>query len=161
MRKTRLPPLGALRAFHAVAGCRSFKLAAEALGVSATAVSHQIKLLESVLECRVCERSAQGVSLTEIGEILYAGTQRAFAALEQSVAQITRARQPPALTVTTTSNFLTHWLVPRGGFQGGISRHRSAPAYQRRAGRSQPAHRGRRHPLPRNAGKRSALHPAA
>lgn len=74
MRKTRLPPLGALRAFHAVAGCRSFKLAAEALGVSATAVSHQIKLLESVLECRVCERSAQGVSLTEIGEILYAGT---------------------------------------------------------------------------------------
>ena len=113
MRKTRLPPLGALRAFHAVAGCRSFKLAAEALGVSATAVSHQIKLLESVLECRVCERSAQGVSLTETGEILYAGTQRAFAALEQSVAQITRAQQPPALTVTTTSNFLTHWLVPR------------------------------------------------
>lgn len=113
MRKTRLPPLGALRAFHAVAGCRSFKHAAEELGVSATAVSHQIKLLESVLECRVCERSAQGVSLTETGEILYAGTQRAFAALEQSVAQITRAQQPPALTVTTTSNFLTHWLVPR------------------------------------------------
>ncbi len=56
---------------------------------------------------------AQGVSLTETGEILYAGTQRAFAALEQSVAQITRAQQPPALTVTTTSNFLTHWLVPR------------------------------------------------
>ncbi len=80
MRKTRLPPLGALRAFHAVAGCRSFKHAAEALGVSATAVSHQIKLLESVLECRVCERSAQGVSLTETGELLYAGTQRAFAA---------------------------------------------------------------------------------
>ncbi|WP_042790019.1 LysR substrate-binding domain-containing protein, partial [Serratia marcescens] len=44
---------------------------------------------------------------------LYAGTQRAFAALAQSVAQITRAQQPPALTVTTTSNFLTHWLVPR------------------------------------------------
>ncbi len=78
MRKTRLPPLGALRAFHAVAGCRSFKHAAEALGVSATAVSHQIKLLESVLECRVCERSAQGVSLTETGELLYAGTQRAL-----------------------------------------------------------------------------------
>ena len=113
MRKTRLPPLGALRAFHAVAGCLSFKLAAEELGVSATAVSHQIKLLESVLACRVCERSAQGVSLTETGEILYAGTQRAFAALEQSVAQITRVQQPPALTVTTTSNFLTHWLVPR------------------------------------------------
>ncbi len=58
MRTPRLPPLGALRAFHAVARQRSFKLAAGALGVSATAVSHQIKLLESVTECRVCERSA-------------------------------------------------------------------------------------------------------
>lgn len=74
MRPPRLPPLGALRAFHAVARHRSFKQAAEALGVSATAVSHQIKLLESVLECRVCERSAQGVSLTADGEILYAAT---------------------------------------------------------------------------------------
>ncbi len=113
MRTPRLPPLGALRAFHAVARHRSFKLAAGALGVSATAVSHQIKLLESVLECRVCERSAQGVSLTADGEILYAATQRAFSALEQAVVQIAQARQPPSLTVTTTSNFLTHWLVPR------------------------------------------------
>ncbi len=113
MRTPRLPPLGALRAFHAVARQRSFKLAAGALGVSATAVSHQIKLLESVLECRVCERSAQGVSLTADGEILYAATQRAFSALEQAVVQIAQARQPPSLTVTTTSNFLTHWLVPR------------------------------------------------
>lgn len=66
-----------------------------------------------MLECRVCERSAQGVSLTADGEILYAATQRAFSALEQAVVQIAHARQPPSLTVTTTSNFLTHWLVPR------------------------------------------------
>ncbi|HEI8866347.1 LysR substrate-binding domain-containing protein [Serratia sp. AKBS12] len=113
MRKPRLPPLGALRAFHAVAGCLSFKRAADQLGVSATAVSHQIRLLETSLACRVCERSAQGVSLTAAGQTLYAGTQRAFAALEEATAQIAHANQPPALTVTTTSNFLTHWLVPR------------------------------------------------
>ncbi|BBV65306.1 TPA: LysR family transcriptional regulator [Kluyvera ascorbata] len=113
MRKVRLPPLGALRAFHALAEQLSFKRAAEVLGVSATAVSHQIKLLESVLECRVCERSAQGVSLTESGKLLYAGTQRAFSALEEATVQVLQAQQPPALTVTTTSNFLTHWLVPR------------------------------------------------
>ncbi|OAT54138.1 glycine cleavage system transcriptional activator [Kluyvera georgiana ATCC 51603] len=113
MKKIRLPPLGALRAFHAVAESQSFKRAADTLGVSATAVSHQIKLLESVLGCRVCERSAQGMSLTESGRVLYAGTQRAFAALEEATVQVLRAQQPPALTVTTTSNFLTHWLVPR------------------------------------------------
>ncbi|PLB96721.1 LysR family transcriptional regulator, partial [Klebsiella pneumoniae] len=37
--------------------------AAEALGVSATAVSHQIKLLESVLECRVWRTQRAGASV--------------------------------------------------------------------------------------------------
>lgn len=113
MKLSRLPPLGALRTFHAVAGCLSFKGAASQLSVSATAVSHQIRLLESVLECRVFERSAQGVRLTEAGQLLYAGTQSAFTSLEDAVKKIDQARQSPALTVTTTSNFLTNWLVPR------------------------------------------------
>lgn len=113
IKSSRLPPLGSLRAFHAVAGCLSFKQAARQLNVSATAVSHQIRLLESVLECRVFERSAQAVSLTDNGQILYAATQRAFASLEEGVAKIERSRQPPALTISTTSNFLTNWLLPR------------------------------------------------
>src|SRR5471030_2950026 len=110
---SRLPPLGALRAFHAVAVCLSFKRAAAQLNVSATAISHQIRLIESMLECRVFERNAQGVKLTDSGEILYAGTQSAFTALEDSVLKIDHLRQLPALTITTTSNFLTNWLVPR------------------------------------------------
>ncbi|MGC6387382.1 LysR substrate-binding domain-containing protein [Ewingella sp. S1.OA.A_B6] len=113
MKKLRLPPLGALRAFHAVAGCLSFKRAAGQLNVSATAISHQIRLIESMLECRVFERNAQGVKLTEVGCILYSGTQSAFTALEDSVVKIDHLRQLPALTITTTSNFLTNWLVPR------------------------------------------------
>lgn len=113
IKSSRLPPLGSLRAFDAVAGCLSFKLAAQQLNVSATAISHQIRLLESVLECRVFERNAQGVKLTEAGQLLYTATQSAFTALEQAVAKIDRRHQPPALTVTTTSNFLTNWLLPR------------------------------------------------
>ena len=42
----RLPPLGALRAFEAVARLGSFRLAAEELHVTPTAVSHQVKRLE-------------------------------------------------------------------------------------------------------------------
>lgn len=113
MIKNRLPPLGALRAFHAVAECLSFKRAAQHLSVSATAISHQIRLIESMLECRVFERNAQGVNLTEMGQMLYSGTQTAFAALEDAVVKIDAFRRPPALTITTTSNFLTNWLVPR------------------------------------------------
>ncbi|QKJ88663.1 LysR family transcriptional regulator [Paramixta manurensis] len=113
MKKVSLPPLGALRAFHMVAGSLSFKHAAEQLNVSATAVSHQIRLLESTLNCRVFERNARGVSLTETGNILYAGTKQAFTALEETMAQINHRQQSPALTITTTSNFLTNWLIPR------------------------------------------------
>jgi LysR family glycine cleavage system transcriptional activator len=113
MKRSHLPPLGALRAFHAVADCLSFKQAAEQLNVSATAVSHQIRLIETMLECRVFERNAQGVKLTEAGDLLYTGTQCAFEALEKSVKKIEQAKQPPALTITTTSNFLTNWLVLR------------------------------------------------
>ena len=113
MTSLRLPPLGTLRAFHAVAECLSFKQAANQLSVSATAISHQIRQLESVLGCRVFERNAQGVRLTEAGHLLYVGTQNAFSALADAVTKVERTKQDPALIVTTTSNFLTNWLVPR------------------------------------------------
>ncbi|VTO24704.1 glycine cleavage system transcriptional activator [Klebsiella variicola] len=148
MRTPRLPPLGRCAPFMPSPATAVFKQAAGALGVSATAVSHQIKLLESVLECRVCERSAQGVSLTADGEILYAATQRAFSALEQAVVQIAHARQPPSLTVTTSSNFLTHWLVPRlADFTARFPAIDLRLPHQRRTGGSATGYRGRRDSL--------------
>jgi LysR family transcriptional regulator, glycine cleavage system transcriptional activator len=42
----KLPPLTELRAFEAAARHLSFKMAAAELGVTPTAVSHQLKLLE-------------------------------------------------------------------------------------------------------------------
>ncbi|MGH9694581.1 MAG: LysR family transcriptional regulator, partial [Bryobacteraceae bacterium] len=44
----KLPPLGSLRAFEAAARRMSFKEAAAELGVTPTAVSHQIRLLEEI-----------------------------------------------------------------------------------------------------------------
>lgn len=113
MKLPRLPPLGALRAFHVVATELSFKQAAIKLNVSATAISHQIRLLESVLDCRLFDRNAREVRLTDVGRTLFGGTQSAFTALETAVSRIDKSRQPPKLILTTTSNFLTHWLVPR------------------------------------------------
>ncbi len=48
----KLPPLGALRVFEAAARRLSFKDAAEELNVSATAVSHQIRQLEELLDAQ-------------------------------------------------------------------------------------------------------------
>jgi LysR family glycine cleavage system transcriptional activator len=113
MKKIRLPPLGSLKAFDAVAQQASFKRAAEEIGVTATAISHQIRVLEEALGTAVFERSAREVKLTAAGQILRQATRQAFAGLQAAVEEIHHAGLPPALTLTTTSNFLTHWLVPR------------------------------------------------
>lgn len=111
--KKRLPPLGSLRAFDKVAELRSFKHAADALGVSATAVSHQIRLLEAHLGQRVLERNPRHVALTDKGELLYAGTRQAFTLLQDTVEKVTEAPVNSVLTLTATTAFISHWLMPR------------------------------------------------
>ena len=53
--KKRSLPLTALRTFDVVSECESFKLAAEELGVTPTAVSHQIKQLEKEVQRALAE----------------------------------------------------------------------------------------------------------
>ncbi|MGL9723623.1 LysR substrate-binding domain-containing protein [Sodalis sp. (in: enterobacteria)] len=113
MRSYRLPPLGAIKAFDAVATCGSFKQAEQQIGVTPTAISHQIRLLEQFLDTPVFIRGARQVQLTAAGQRLLQASTRAFADLLSAVEDIQRAKSPPTLTLTTTSNFLTHWLVPR------------------------------------------------
>ena len=113
MKPTRLPPLLSLRAFDAVARLSSFKLAGHDIGVTPTAISHQIRTLEEALQCRLFERSAKGVSLTHDGAVLFRATSAAFSTLRQAVEEITSPRPRGAVTLSTTSNFMTHWLIPR------------------------------------------------
>lgn len=111
--KRKLPPLGALRAFDAVARLQSFKLAAEEIGVSPTAVSHQIRLLESLLEVSVFERSPRKVELTADGKVLQQATAQAFALLQAATEKIGERQRPRILTLTATTAMIAHWLVPR------------------------------------------------
>jgi LysR family glycine cleavage system transcriptional activator len=113
MNKRRLPPLAAIRAFDAVARHASFRLAAEEIGVTPTAISHQIRQLEEHLNQRLFTRSARGVNLTDSGEILFRASGNMFATLRDAVEAIEMRQQPGVLTLSTTSNFLTNWLVPR------------------------------------------------
>lgn len=111
--KRKLPPLGALRAFDAIARLQSFKLAAEEIGVSPTAVSHQIRLLESLLEVSVFERTPRKVELTADGKVLQQATAQAFALLQAATEKIGERQRPRVLTLTATTAMIAHWLVPR------------------------------------------------
>ena len=111
--KKRLPPLGSLRAFDKVAELRSFKRAADALGVSATAISHQIRLLEEHLGQRMLDRTPRHVALTDKGELLYAGTHQAFMLLQDTEEKVMEPPVDNILTLTATTAFISHWLMPR------------------------------------------------
>lgn len=109
----RLPPLNALRAFEAAARHLSFRKAAEEIGVTPTAISHQIRQLEEACGQPLFRRQPRPLSLTETGQRLYpvlAEGFRAFAAAFDEISGQYRARP---LRVTTTSAFAAYWLVPR------------------------------------------------
>lgn len=63
----RLPPLSALEGFEAAARLKSFSLAAEELNLSQSAVSHQIKLLESFFGLDLFNRVGRSIELTVAG----------------------------------------------------------------------------------------------
>ena len=65
-----------LEAFAAVAEAKSFSLAAEELHLTQSAVSKRIALLEQQLDCRLFDRIARTVDLTESGSVLLPKAQK-------------------------------------------------------------------------------------
>lgn len=111
----RLPPLGALRAFEAAARQESFKLAAAELGVTPTAVSHQIRQLEETLGLPLFFRQTRKVNLTEHGRALYPALRSSFDAMAEAVEQIKRRPARQVATLSATVAFTAKLLVPHAG----------------------------------------------
>jgi LysR family glycine cleavage system transcriptional activator len=110
----RLPSLKALRAFEAAARHGSFSRAADELGVTHAAVSHQIRALEEELGAALFHRTGRAVELTERGAKLLPVLTAAFDQLAEGWAQ-TGARDNAALTVSVEPSFAARWLVLRLG----------------------------------------------
>lgn len=108
-----LPPLTALRAFEATARRASFKDAAAELFVTPTAISHQIRVLEEYLSLRLLHRTSRNVTLTPEGRELYDATAAGFAGIGGALARLRQEAVPASLTLSSTTAFLSHWLVPR------------------------------------------------
>lgn len=109
----KLPPLNAIRAFEAVARRLSFAEAAEELGVTATAISHQIRHLEAYLGFQVVERRPRQIALTPAGQELFPKLQTAFDILGEAFAMLDKDVEQSLVRVTTTYAFAERWLVPR------------------------------------------------
>jgi DNA-binding transcriptional LysR family regulator len=100
----RRPSLNGLAAFASVAGHRSFRKAADALGVSRSALSHAMRGLERDLGVRLLNRTTRGVSLTEAGARLLAGLEPALRGLDDALDSLVDARGTPAGTLRINAN---------------------------------------------------------
>jgi len=109
----RLPPLAALRAFEAAARHLSFKRAAVELHVTATAISHHVRLLEEAIGVRLFERQPRRVVMTAEAQVLYPVLRDGFDNFATTIESIRRKRARLAVTVSATMAFTAKWLVPR------------------------------------------------
>jgi LysR family transcriptional regulator, glycine cleavage system transcriptional activator len=104
--------LTALRAFEAATRTGSFRLAADDLGLTPSAVSHAIRGLERDLGTVLFEREGRNIRLTAEGETLMRHVERGFGELQLGLGSIA-ARKPRLLKLHCAPSFAAQWLVPR------------------------------------------------
>lgn len=109
---TALPSLRALHYFHQAALHSSFSLAAEQLHVTHSAISHQVRQLESWMGKPLFMRASGRVRLTSHGERLLASCQQAFSELATTCESI-RTGMRHHLSIACAPSFLAQWLIPR------------------------------------------------
>ncbi|MGJ8604876.1 MAG: LysR family transcriptional regulator [Marivita sp.] len=104
-----------LRIFHAVADAGSLTHAGDALHLSQSAVSRQIRSLEESLNTVLFHRHARGLILTEQGELLFDATRSMNKRIDAATARIRDSEEEVfgELRVTTTIGFGSLWLAPR------------------------------------------------
>jgi LysR family glycine cleavage system transcriptional activator len=112
------PSRASLEAFAAAGRRQSFRDAALDLGVTPSAISHQVKVVEAWVGAPLFERGVRIVRLTQQGQALSAVLNAAFAAIDQALDTAQRANRASALKVATLPLFAGVWLAPRiAGFE--------------------------------------------
>ena len=109
----KLPPLTELRALEAAARHLSFRLAAAELGVTPTAISHQLKLLERHCGQSLFRRRPRPLALTRAGQQLFPVVRDGFETFAEALSKIRSGGASGRLSLTATNAFTARWLVPR------------------------------------------------
>jgi LysR family glycine cleavage system transcriptional activator len=102
----------ALRAFREAARRGGFQAAAQALSLTPSAVSHQIRRLEASLGVPLFVRGVRSVQLTEAGARLFADLEVGFAHIASAMERV-RGQAGRKVKVSALASFTQHWLAPR------------------------------------------------
>jgi DNA-binding transcriptional LysR family regulator len=96
--------LNTLSSFIVVARERSFTRAAAQLGVTQSALSHSMRVLEERLGVRLLARTTRGASPTEAGERLLSSLAPHYEGIATELAAISELRDKPAGTIRITTH---------------------------------------------------------
>ncbi|MBS9718079.1 LysR family transcriptional regulator [Pseudohalocynthiibacter aestuariivivens] len=105
------PPIQNLRAFVAVANTGQFRIAAEQIGVSESAVSHQIARLEAQMGVQLLERGRNGAMLTEVGRVFYLPVSAGLREIERGL-QLVNQDKSNIVTISAPQTLSSLWLAP-------------------------------------------------
>jgi LysR family transcriptional regulator, glycine cleavage system transcriptional activator len=106
-------PLSTLRTFVAAAARENLRDAASDLGVTPSAVSHQIRNLEDWIGAPVFERRVRQVCLTPLGRELYTQIARGFSTMAKGLKDAQATAKDTVLRVSALPLFTSVWLIPR------------------------------------------------
>jgi len=107
-----LPPFAGLRAFHAAARRGKFRTAAEDLGVTESAISHQVRRLEDFLGVALFDRSGPGLELTSTGQRYYEAIDPAVARIREATAEVLGPPDRAQVSLTVPPSLASLWLIP-------------------------------------------------
>jgi LysR family glycine cleavage system transcriptional activator len=110
---TRRPELKALEVFEAAARLGGFQKAARELGLTGSAISHQIRVLEDLVGEPLFTRTGGRPVLTAAGESLGRRASAAFREIEAGLHEVGAARRSTALRVSAPPHFAARFLVGR------------------------------------------------
>jgi len=101
-----------IRSFIKIAELKSLTSAAEALDMSQSGLSKQLRQLEEFLGQSLFNRTGRGVSLTSAGQKLYAVAATSFCALDHTLAQLRAAEgiTEGALRIATVHTLSTYFI---------------------------------------------------
>lgn len=112
MNRRNMPPLNSLRAFESAARNMSVSKASEELGVTASAVGHQIRNLEKNLGVRLFDRRGNRLVPTQTGARLAQALEAGFDALFRAAEAVQRQSGHRPVTISATPAVALRWLAP-------------------------------------------------
>ena len=108
-----LPSLNSLRAFETTARKKSYRKAAEELGVTTAAVKQLVEKLEQSIGDKLFLGRGQNLTITPIGEIGLEELSISFKQIERTVNRMRSFEKNQRLVITCEPSFASAWLVPK------------------------------------------------